>query len=123
MRKLCEGIPPNTDDRSIPKYEAPKNLWNAGNPPNLYFEISHWFNAFEELWGRVDLDNKGTLNREELKEIYIGERRRTLELVARSLGMWCLYLEQRGKLNQALAQYERMFSLFPKTLNPVLLDY
>lgn len=124
IRKLCAGIPINTDDKPILEYEAPKNLWNPGNLPNLYFDINtHWNNSFDELWKMVRNSNdEEVLSRNEIERIYFEQRDRNLMHVAKTFRMWCLFLEENEKLEEALFQYERLFYLFPKTINPILLD-
>ena len=122
MRQFFQDVSLNTDDRPILEYEAPKNLWNPGNLPNLYFEIAGiWTDSFDEL-EQMLVPEVDSLVLAKLRQKYFSQRIKNLELIARFLGKWCLQLEQQGRLHAALDQYRRMFTLFPETLNPFLLE-
>jgi len=117
---FARDIPLNTDDKPFLEYEAPKNLWNMANLPNLFYEVAgYWSDSFDELWQAVPMTPAG---KDSLQAYYEKNRAGQLEMVAESAGMWCRHLEETGDLNAAFVQYERMFSLFPETLNPALLD-
>jgi tetratricopeptide (TPR) repeat protein len=92
------------------------------NLPELFYEIAPlWAGAFDELWTMVDAEQR-SVNKEEFQAAYTSDRDRNLENVAMSIGLWCRFLEEHGELNKALVEYKRMFSLFPHTINPSLLD-
>jgi spermidine synthase len=122
LAELTAGLRPNTDDWPILEYEAPKYLLDMANLPELFYEIAPlWAGAFDELWTMVDAEQRSA-NKEEFQAAYTSDRDRNLENVAMSIGLWCRFLEEHGELNKALVEYKRMFSLFPHTINPSLLD-
>jgi len=122
LRKMTEGVQLNTDDRPILEYEAPKDLWNPANLPLFFFEVTEqWHNAFDELWKQVEAAGAAG-RRERYQRAHTAMRNRLRLDIAQAFHPWCRELESRGRLETALVQYERMFSLFPKTLNPLLLD-
>jgi predicted membrane-bound spermidine synthase len=123
LRTMTAGVTLNTDDRPILEYEAPKYLWDMGNLPNLYYDIyPYWRGSFDQLWKMIDPAEDAERQKGVLQADYREERNHNLEQVAGYIGMWCQFLEEHGDLDGALVQYERMFSLFPETLNPALLD-
>ena len=122
LRAWCQKIDLNTDDKPILEYEAPKSLWDPANLPNLYIEIiDRWSTAFSELGDMMIAHGNETLRGEIQDSLAVNHRAIVLQ-TARSLSDWCLQLESRKEYKNALEQYERIFSLFPETLNPLTLD-
>jgi len=123
VRELSAGIEPNTDDKPILEYEAPKHLWDMGNVPGLFTDIiAVWDSSFQELTQLLSTAQEHGFILASFKDEFTSKKEQLRWQTGQSVITWCRSLEELNRFSEAVIHYREIFELYPDTYNPLHID-